>query len=158
MAGMSVRKLVGIVRENLESRAARQAVVMSGAASRKYVRKFRNAAFIDPRLDMFLRVARASGVLVVGFGRLLVDVDVWRSSVRDQCELAYGSLTAFTRTTGVVPHTNLYGWVVGEHNPRLTQAHKITIALGNSLTARIGPSGGSRGGARLDNFLAPTTG
>ncbi len=158
MAGMSVTKLVGVVRESLENRASRQAVVKSGAASRKYVRKFRNKAFIDPRLDMYLRVASATGVVVVGFGRLLSSVDVWRASVRDQCEYAYGSLTAFTRTSAVVPHTSLYGWVVGDHCPRLSQALKVTVALGHSLCARSGSSSGSNGGARIEKLFSTKTG
>ncbi|MCA9717493.1 MAG: hypothetical protein KC468_22650 [Myxococcales bacterium] len=150
---MSVAKLVGVVRTGLESRATRQAVIESRAASDRYLRKFRTASFLDPRFDMFIRVSTASGIAVVCFGRRLIDVAAWRECVRDQAVCSHGNLLAFTRETGAVAYSTLYGWIFGERCPRLSQARTVTLALGGSITVTQ-----LRRGARLESYAPRETG
>lgn len=145
---MSVTKLVGVVRVCLESRAARQAVTRSGAASSKYVATLRNDAFHDPRLDRYLRVATAAGVVVAGFGRELPRFKVWCDAVQYQYEHDHGSLRAFA-LAHKFPYSTLHGWLFGGRSPELSRARALTVALGHSLSAKVR----DHGGARLDSFL-----
>ena len=96
---------------------------------------------------MFIRVASASGIAVVCFGRRLINVASWRWSVRDQAACSHGNLLAFTRETGAVPYSTLYGWVLGERCPRLSQARIVTLALGGSVTVTK-----LRRGAKLESY------